>query len=481
MENLIFRKEKHFIFKDKVINSNKFNKWYKTLPPSLTIMSIEILDIRFNILEKIESLIMNVKYIDKNSDKEEIFIVGGGKMLLLTIITEEETDQKYVLLEKEQTSLLNKEILNCINIEIIGSEIKSKAFTDIKEQLPKILIEPKFNEIFHLTNGFLESSITDLNTTVFMYETVLKSNKIQSLLDTYNKNLNTNLRIIRLEEMKEKTNSLEAKLAFYSYQEKINSEMKDSLPSRIYSNSPKDLKMLETIKSAIIENRVISLYQPIIDNNKEQVVRYESLLRIINENEEMLTPDKFLNIAIKNNLYSSLTEIVIDQATKILDTNFFSIVINLNSTDLHSTKTKQKVFQLLEKNTNERNSKIIFELNEDQDYKDMNKVIGFIKKVKSYGAKIGIDDYGLSERGFNKMFDLKPDFIKIRKEMIKDIINNPKKQEDLKDLINFCKCYQMETVAPYIENEALFKLTKKIGVDFSQGYYFGKPEPLKLQ
>lgn len=471
--NIIFKDD---LDKEKISNSNKYIKWLDSLSKKININEINIVSAKFDFYNRLESLNTYIKYIENNEEKHDFFQISGGKMFLYVVIVEEETDQKYVLIEKKENIITNKKFNDILSFDIMGTVINSKVFSILNNYFESNIFEPKFNELTHLTTAQGNISFSDYSPSIFNYELILESKIIQKIFDTFNSN--NELEICRLEDFINKANTIESKIAYFAYQDISINTLKSIFDKKQRMNTENDIKIMDIIKKSIANGNVISLYQPIIQNSSERVVRYESLIRIKNNDNEFLMPDKFLSVAIKNDLYTQLTSLVIDQAIKILSVNFFSIVINLNSIDLSSNKIKQKIYKLLEGNTNDTNSKIIFELNEDQEYLDFGAVITFIKRVKKYGAKIGIDDYGTSERGLNKMLDLQPDFIKFRKKLILNLRKDPLVMEEVKQLIHFSKSNNIQTIAPYIETEELFNMTRSIGIDFSQGFYFGKPQEL---
>ena len=66
-------------------------------------------------------------------------------------------------------------------------------------------------------------------------------------------------------------------------------------------------------------------------------------------------------------------------------------------------------------------------------------------------------------------------YLKIDGKFIKNIKNNLKTQSLIKGLCNFSKEHNIKVIAEFVEDQDTFNLLKNIGVDFSQGYFFGKP------
>lgn len=74
------------------------------------------------------------------------------------------------------------------------------------------------------------------------------------------------------------------------------------------------------------------------------------------------------------------------------------------------------------------------------------------------------------------MLEYQPDILKIDGSLIKNIQTNELNKNIVETIVMFAKKQNMKTVAEFVENEELFKLVKSFGIDYSQGYAFGRPE-----
>jgi PAS domain S-box-containing protein len=244
-------------------------------------------------------------------------------------------------------------------------------------------------------------------------------------------------------------------------------------------NMQKNMQTIYMIKQAIEESKIISYFQPIIDNETQKIVKYESLVRLIDNTGTVLAPFFFLETAKKSDQYAKITNIVLEHSFTILRNCNYDISINLSALDIEQKATREKILELLE--THKINaSRVVFELLEDESIKDLKIVKEFISNVKLYGVKIAIDDFGAGYSNYERLLEYQPDILKIDGCLIRDIETNSYSHSVVKSIVTFAKEQNIQTVAEFIENEAIFNIVKKLGVDFSQGYYFGKPTPLEL-
>jgi EAL domain-containing protein (putative c-di-GMP-specific phosphodiesterase class I) len=122
-------------------------------------------------------------------------------------------------------------------------------------------------------------------------------------------------------------------------------------------------------------------------------------------------------------------------------------------------------------------SRIIYEIVESESLEKADLVFEFIKNIKKFGCEIAIDDFGTGYSNFEYLVKLTPDYIKIDGSMIKDITSNPDSEEVVKTIIDFAKKRHLKTIAEFVSSREIFEKVLELGIDYSQGYYIGKPQP----
>ncbi|QOP44585.1 EAL domain-containing protein [Sulfurimonas sediminis] len=251
----------------------------------------------------------------------------------------------------------------------------------------------------------------------------------------------------------------------------------NNFASQEQKKAQENIKTVHMIKDAIRNSKIISYFQPIINNNTQKIEKYESLVRLLKEDGTVLSPYFFLETAKRSNYYLKITNIVLEHSFSILHHCEADISINLSALDIELPSMRKNILSLLQKHK-ENAHRIVFELLEDERIKDFETVKQFISEIKRYGVKIAIDDFGAGYSNFERLLDYQPDILKIDGCLIRDIETSNYSLSAVKSIVTFAKEQKLQTVAEFIENEAIFQIVKELGIDFSQGYYFGKPEPL---
>ncbi len=238
----------------------------------------------------------------------------------------------------------------------------------------------------------------------------------------------------------------------------------------IYSHN---LTWSKKLRSAIKEDRIISYFQPIVDNRTLEVKKYECLARMIDGVGNSISPQYFLDISKKNRLYPKITKKMVDMAFEMFADKRYEFSINLCVEDMLDNSTRSYIYSKLE-DYGDR-TKVSFEIVESERIEDYAEVKDFIAMVKKLGGKIAIDDFGSGYSNFEHILRLNVDYIKIDASMIKNIDNDKNSQIIVDTIVGFAKKLGIKTIAEYVHSESVFNKVKELGVDMSQGFYFSAP------
>lgn len=256
-------------------------------------------------------------------------------------------------------------------------------------------------------------------------------------------------------------------------------EFKESL--NLKKSVRENLKMLETIKTAILDDRIVPYFQPIINLHTLKIEKYEALVRLILEDGTCLTPYKFLETAKKSSLYEDITQIMIKKSMQVAkEYPQYRFSINISMRDILNeeiTSTMLKMFDADE----EVASRIDIELLESEDLHNLEQTQKFIQKIHSYGSKILIDDFGSGYSNFSYFANLDIDSAKIDGSIVSEITTNERKLHMLRSIHQFSHGMGIVNIAEFIETKETALLLREIGVEYGQGYYFSQPLAAPLE
>ncbi len=243
--------------------------------------------------------------------------------------------------------------------------------------------------------------------------------------------------------------------------------------NQIEDKYKKNIAMATAIHEAILDDRIICYYQPIVSFKDINTKKYESLVRMISKDGKLISPVEFLPIAKKTKLYSQITLIVVEKACKHFATTKDEFSVNLSIDDISNPDTIEKIIQIITRTDTAKH--IVFEILETEGIENYDSVSNFITKVKALGAKVAIDDFGSGYSNFERILQLNIDYIKIDGSLIKNIATNEKHHIITETIVNFAKKIGLKTIAEFVHNEEVYDSVKALGIDYSQGYFTGKP------
>lgn len=260
----------------------------------------------------------------------------------------------------------------------------------------------------------------------------------------------------------------------YAKQKKFSYVIYDNeLP--IIKEYEKNLLITNIIKQAIEADLIYPHYQAIADIRTKAVYKYEALMRIGDQQGTVYAPYHFLDISKKSNTYPILSKRMIEKVLEEFRDNEFEVSVNLSVEDILDGDVYNWLDELFERHPIAE--RVIFEITEQEGIDNFDSIKRFVDRVKAYGSKVAIDDFGSGYSNFENLIHLKVDFLKIDGSLIKNITHDESSQMIVETIVSFTQRLNIKTVAEFVSSEAIYEKVKSMGIDFVQGYYIGKPEP----
>ncbi len=242
--------------------------------------------------------------------------------------------------------------------------------------------------------------------------------------------------------------------------------------SFLYKNESASENLLDIINYSIEHNLVEPYFQGIMDNKKDEIVKYEALMRIFDKDGNIIMPNIFIHKAKKCRLYYKLMEILLDKIIINILKYKIHVSINIDYIDiLNPHINKSLIDKIKDNNVGEY---ITLEILESEKVSNFNIVNDFINEIKKFGVKIAIDDFGTGFSNYENILNLNIDYIKIDGSLIKRV------DEDIylnliKSIVLFSKQQNIKVVAEFVSDLKILRYVKNIEIDYSQGYHIGKP------
>ena len=233
------------------------------------------------------------------------------------------------------------------------------------------------------------------------------------------------------------------------------------------------------IRDALTQDRLSLHTQPIHNLASGGVDRYELLLRMTNEDGELLTAASFIEAAERSGMVQELDRWVVGQALELLAEREraghpLSLHVNLSGASLADIS----VLEFIERRLDEGDadpSRCTFELTETGSIHDYEAVAGFADRLSDFGCQVAIDDYGSGFGPFHYLKRVPFDLIKIDGSFIRDMPRSDADQLTVKAIVEIARGLGKTTIAGFVQDDVTMQMLRDYGVDLAQGYHLGRP------
>ncbi|HWK26500.1 MAG TPA: EAL domain-containing protein [Solirubrobacter sp.] len=249
---------------------------------------------------------------------------------------------------------------------------------------------------------------------------------------------------------------------------------------RSTSTTQARLHWVDRIRTALSEDRLALVAQPILDLRSGRVANHEVLLRMLDADGGFVSPGEFLPIAEQFGLMTDLDRWVVTHAIAALAENpdrELVFEINLSGSSLGSPEVLRTIREALAAG-DVAPGRVIFEITETAAVTNLQDAHAFAQELAALGCRFALDDFGVGFGSFAYVKHLPFDFLKIDGEFVRHSATSRADRVILESLIHAARGLGKLTIAEYVEDAGTVELLRELGVDMVQGFHVGRPEPL---
>jgi diguanylate cyclase (GGDEF)-like protein len=232
------------------------------------------------------------------------------------------------------------------------------------------------------------------------------------------------------------------------------------------------LTWADRIREAIDRQRIVVYAQPIFDLRKECVAREELLVRMLDDNDDVIPPSSFLPTAERMGLITEIDRLVLSKAIELAGRSQ-PIAVNVSGASLSDPRLIADVRAAIADGLNP--AWLDFEITETAAISNMGHARAFANAVTEMGCGLGLDDFGTGFSSFSYLKELPIQHLKIDIEFIRELPSSPTDQRLVQALVQFAKAFGQETVAEGVENSETLALVRAFEIDYAQGFHIGEP------
>ncbi len=248
-----------------------------------------------------------------------------------------------------------------------------------------------------------------------------------------------------------------------------------SAPNGSVVFSPKDLER------ALRQNRFLLYYQPQYSQDGK-IGGVEALVRMKNEEGEIVPPGEFISIAEKSGLILSIGDWILRSACQQLAiwhktvTPKLTMVVNVSGLQLQSENYSSAVIDILN-DTGIPPSSLELEITETILLENLSLCMKHIQQLRELGVRFSIDDFGTGYSSLSMVHQLPIDTIKIDRAFIQALHQKPSSQPVIQLILSLAKDLGIRVIAEGVENKDEVEKMMAVGCRYFQGFYFSLPRP----
>jgi diguanylate cyclase (GGDEF)-like protein len=232
------------------------------------------------------------------------------------------------------------------------------------------------------------------------------------------------------------------------------------------------LTWADRIREAIDLERIVVYAQPIFDLRSHSVAREELLVRMLDENDDVIPPSSFLPTAERLGLIVEIDRLVLAKAIELAGRSR-PIAVNVSGASLCEPALIEDVRAAIADGLNP--GWLDFEITETAAITNMDAARTFANTVTGMGCGLGLDDFGTGFSSFSYLKELPVEHLKLDVEFIRNLPSSPIDQRLVQAMVQFAKAFGQETVAEGIEDAETLALVRAFEIDYAQGFHIGEP------
>jgi diguanylate cyclase (GGDEF)-like protein len=231
----------------------------------------------------------------------------------------------------------------------------------------------------------------------------------------------------------------------------------------------------ERVQRALKEGRLLFAFQPVVDGASGLVDYYECLLRMREPDGAIVAAGQFVPMIEQLGFIRNIDRFALEQAVEELD-GCVGVNLGLNISGLTAADQPwlRSLVSLLAGKP-EIASRLVIEITETAALRDLAESARFVKRLRDLGCRVALDDFGAGFTSLRHLQSLGVDIVKIDGSFVRNLVDRPDNQEFLRHVLGLVDGLGLKTVAECVETAKEAAILRQLGVEFLQGYYFGKP------
>ena len=237
----------------------------------------------------------------------------------------------------------------------------------------------------------------------------------------------------------------------------------------------RSISIADEVVSALDENRMRLVLQPIVCANARTPSLYECLLRMEKADGTLVSAGDFIPIAEQLGLARLVDRRTLELAVALLEKHP-SLKLSLNVSGLTSgDQDWMASIRELTRGDRALTERLVIEITETAAIQDLDQSAHFVDSLKEMGCRVAIDDFGAGYTSFKNLKRLAVDLVKIDGAFVRNLLVDTSDQVFIRTMVEIAASFGMQTVAEWVADEETAAMLTESGIDYLQGFLYGMP------
>jgi len=263
----------------------------------------------------------------------------------------------------------------------------------------------------------------------------------------------------------------------YALDDFLREGLKESAPATLSEAMNRSVKRTlaraGALGAAVSQRRFTLAFQPVVDLSTGLAHHHEVLVRF----EDGASPYALIRMAEEFDIIEELDHATVEQAVQRLAgdrSGKLRLAVNVSGRTIGNEAYVDHIGRLLAKHDAAR-GRLIFEITETTAIDDLTVANAHIQSLRAMGSLVCLDDFGSGASSFRYLQELSLDIVKIDGRYVREMAASGRDGAMVRRLVELCGDLKIRTVAEMVETPEVEEIIRKAGVDFAQGWLFGRP------
>ena len=238
-----------------------------------------------------------------------------------------------------------------------------------------------------------------------------------------------------------------------------------------------NIRVTDEIVTALNEHRIVIAFEPVVEARSRGAAFYECLVRMEQDDGQVLLAPDIVPVAEKLGLIRLVDHRVLEfVVTELANSPNVQLSLNISPDTTMDPDWCASIESLMRAHPGAA-ERLIVEITETVAIQDIDDVRGFVTRLKNFGSRIAIDDFGAGYTSFRNLRKLGVDIVKIDGAFVQNIARSADDRAFVQTLIDLARRLQIKTVAEWVQDEESAVMLREWGCDYIQGRLIGLASP----